>query len=940
MLHEAMGMEPAPMLEVKTVPPKMRHALLRPRLVEAAKPVMGHGLALISAPAGYGKTTLMSQLSLSFPGKNVWYRLSEIDTNPERFLKNLIGSASRACGIRGSRSLKRLAEADDIRAEAGIILAALADEAEPDEQPLGFYFDDFQLLDNKRFADRLITQMAHCLPDNVFVVIASRRRPQIPLRRLHSLGLVKELSGNQLKFSSAEMEELITSAWGVPMEAATISTLYDLTEGWIAGAVLIIDALKTRGKLSGSLDGPLALRNIYEYLAEEVIDHQAEEMKELLIQSSLMNVVDPKIIDVVLGKDNSKNYFKRAETDNLFLERFRESETLYRFHPLFRRFLQSRLAQFEKERIRKLRLQTGNALNAAGQERQAVEQYLAGAHYEQALAVLSAIWEKMVWKAEYPVLKRWLVKLPKKTLPAALQICEAEVMIAGARYKQALAKLRRARAELAQHEMALVCRAAIDLADCYKRMGARRMAIKELKKLPFHLLPPLLGFDVTCKLAEINHEASKYKESAVYQKKAFNLLAANGLERKSGPLNMILAAAAMRRGEISRAQELLASALSHDIPASQSNLAQINFSECVLKQGNYEECLKQANEGLDWIEKRQERRILPLALDINGSALIAAGFAEEGQACLERAIVVAISGDASGTMLARVFCHLGSLERRRQDFAAACQYHEKSMRIARRWEDHYYAAAAEAALGADLLLLGNREAAAHLINSKKAASAFNFGCVLTLADLYLAWAAHLKGREKEAKCFLEQALRRVRVFQHNHVTIQECKILSPLLTLAVVNNIEVDYISWLIERIGKQALPAMASLLEHDDAAVRATAAVLIGRIGDTDGIALLRRIINDADPLARRSVRQSLRHLRSLLKAPSDVLTNREEQILGLLATGASNVNIAKQLFISEKTVKTHINKIFKKLGVTNRWEAAFFYHEDWRGENTTFQD
>ena len=108
-IHETTGLEPAPIFAVKTVPPRLKQVLLRPRLIEMAKPELRHKLLVISAPGGYGKTILMAQMASSCPGRHIWYRLSEIDNSPAQFLRHLIQAVTIAGGGASSRSLDLLA---------------------------------------------------------------------------------------------------------------------------------------------------------------------------------------------------------------------------------------------------------------------------------------------------------------------------------------------------------------------------------------------------------------------------------------------------------------------------------------------------------------------------------------------------------------------------------------------------------------------------------------------------------------------------------------------------------------------------------------------------------------------------------------------------------------------------------------------------------------
>lgn len=161
----------------------------------------------------------------------------------------------------------------------------------------------------------------------------------------------------------------------------------------------------------------------------------------------------------------------------------------------------------------------------------------------------------------------------------------------------------------------------------------------------------------------------------------------------------------------------------------------------------------------------------------------------------------------------------------------------------------------------------------------------------------------------------------------------------PLFSTALENGIEVDYVYKVLVKIGEDSLPSIEKIICHKDPLMRKKAAFSIDKIGSSGALALLRRMRYDSDEQVRSFVNKSLIRLRKNLNSHLEILTPRESEVLKCLAEGLSNVQIAERLFISERTVKTHIANIFRKLGFTKRLDAALYYRQ-LEEKSTTLQD
>ena len=177
-------------------------------------------------------------------------------------------------------------------------------------------------------------------------------------------------------------------------------------------------------------------------------------------------------------------------------------------------------------------------------------------------------------------------------------------------------------------------------------------------------------------------------------------------------------------------------------------------------------------------------------------------------------------------------------------------------------------------------------------------------------------------------------------FQHNHFIIQEGAISLPLFTFALKQEIEPEYVCWILERIGEASLSAIEPVLNHSSPVIRNRLASLLGSIHTTDSLTLLRRMRYDSDPSVKKTARSFLTVIRNKDRSSAGLLTSREMEVLRWVSAGASNGQIGAKLYISESTVKTHMARIFRKLGFTSRIEAVLYYKEIIEEKNTTSRE
>ena len=939
---------PGPVVTGKLRPPRLRQILPRPRLLEMAGLESRPKLVTICAGAGYGKTTMMAQLAESLPYRWMWYQLDDLDHDPAIFIRHLITGVQLSLEGAGERSLERLEGVTDLKQEGKYVLRVLTDEiGEHLRDGFSIFFDDFHVFEEAPFAKGFIDCLVKHLPPGASVILASRRKPKLNLMPLRSKRSIRDIGRQDLQLSRSEFKQLVESTWNYAIPEGSMKQIYDHTEGWVTGLVLLENYLKSNRELPELFTkGKKIRRHVYEYLAEEVLNRYSY-LRQLLLKCSLIDPIDAAICDESMGIDDSVKLLAQAASLNLFVTDLGGGR-FYRFHPLFREFLLARIGEeLSNEELNRLRLRFGKAFERAGETKKAVEQYLAGGFFQQAGSCIEPIWKRMINEGQFETLDRWTGQLPPERLTAVLMICRGEAIMYQGKIEQALEIFQTAKKLIRPDQIDERCRCAISTCFCLTSLSMITEGRKELENLMPLKMNSRSRFDLLFRLASSYWEESEMEKLASCLKEAEFLVSQHSFLLETGQMNMMKAAMSICYGNFKKAHTLYLNVLSAPkINARNQNIASVNLAHCLMMIGEYQTALEIVTDCRKTVQQQKSIQFLPALLETLGGILMAMGQEKAG----EKEILNAVGIDFGlrktfSESQAFALCHLGTYARRLQNIDQAIDFHNRSLEIQtdigkgkRTFE--YLRIANQTNLAADFLRKQDTEKANELLSeSFKTASPSNFSYFVMQIHFHRAWGAYLKGDEEEQIMNLRRALKIAKEHQQNHFLIQEGKISLPLFTLALANEIESKYVSWILARIGPVSLTAIEPLLVHDNPNVRINAADLIGKIGDPNGIALLRRILRDDDRRVINAAKSSLRSLRDKLEKPDELLTGRERQVLAILATGASNGQIAKQLFISDQTVKTHVNKIFRKLGLTNRWEAALYFQSMER-KNTTFEE
>jgi LuxR family maltose regulon positive regulatory protein len=299
------------------IPPPRPKVVLRPRLIERLNEGISSGckLTLISASAGFGKTTLVSEWLVGCDQKVAWLSLDEGDNDPTRFLTYLVAALQTIAPNIGKGVLAILQSPQPPPTE--LILTTLLNDITTISDSFILVFDDYHLIDAKS-VDNALTFLIEHLPPKMHLVITTREDPHLPLARLRARGQCTELRAADLRFTPAEAAEFLNRVMGLDLSAEDITALESRTEGWIAGLQLAALSVQGREDIASFIQAFTGShRFVLDYLVEEVLQHQPEHIRSFLLQTAILDRLCAPLCNAVTEREDGKEILEILERNNL-----------------------------------------------------------------------------------------------------------------------------------------------------------------------------------------------------------------------------------------------------------------------------------------------------------------------------------------------------------------------------------------------------------------------------------------------------------------------------------------------------------------------------------------------------------------------------------------------------------------------------------------------
>lgn len=442
---------PAPLLLTKLYhPPSRSNVVLRHRLIERLNAGLPGKLTLISAPAGFGKTTLVSEWLARCERRVAWLSLDEGDNDLARFLAYLIAALQKLEMNVGKEALAILQGLQSPLTEA--VLTALLNEitAIPDDFIL--VLDDYHLIDAEP-VDQALSFLVEHLPHQMHLVITTREDPHLPIARLRARGQLTELRAADLRFTPAEAAEFLNRVMGLNLSAVDIVALEARTEGWIAGLQLAAISIQGHQDTASFIQSFTGSHHfVLDYLLEEVLHQQTESIQAFLLRTSILERMCGSLCEAVFPEPHGQQTLELLERANLFIVPLDNERCWYRYHHLFADLLRQRLGQvLSAAEINELHIRASRWYEDNGLEIEAFHHAAAANDVERAARLIEGKGMPLHFRGVLVPVLNWLESLPKTVLDAMplLWTTYASVLLATGQAASVEKKLQAAETALA-----------------------------------------------------------------------------------------------------------------------------------------------------------------------------------------------------------------------------------------------------------------------------------------------------------------------------------------------------------------------------------------------------------------------------------------------------------------------------------------------------------
>jgi LuxR family transcriptional regulator, maltose regulon positive regulatory protein len=403
-----------PLLETKLYVPSRRGGVVaRPRLSERLERGAKAKLTLVSAPAGFGKTTLLAEWLTTAPAgrrSTAWLSLDQSDNHPSAFWTYLITALQSAVPGVGASAISLLQSPQPPPIES--ILATVLNELSAISEEVVLVLDDYHAIDARDIQDGMVFLLDH-LPARTHLVIASRADPTLPLGRLRAGGELTEIRAVDMRFSPDEAAAYLNEVMDLNLTAEDVRALESRTEGWIAALQLAALSMRGRDDRAGFIASFAGDdRYIVDYLVQEVLQLQPERIRGFLLQTSILDQLTGPLCDAVTGQTGGSAMLEALDRGNLFVVPLDDRRRWYRYHHLFAEVLQTYLQSEQPDHVSDLHRRASDWFEAHGERSVAIRHALAGRHFERAAELVELAIQELRRTRQDALLLSWLEALP------------------------------------------------------------------------------------------------------------------------------------------------------------------------------------------------------------------------------------------------------------------------------------------------------------------------------------------------------------------------------------------------------------------------------------------------------------------------------------------------------------------------------------------------
>ena len=880
----------SPLVKTKLYIPSLQpHIISRPRLVRKLTDGLKCQLTLISAPPGFGKTSLLSEWIDKGSYPVGWYSIDSGDNNPVLFLRYIISALQSVSSDIGRAALSQLNAPQTPPFES--ILTSLVNDIASYTKEFVLILDDYHLIDIQPIHKMFSFFLDHA-PKNMHVFISTRSDPPFRLSRLRSCQQLVEIRATDLSFTMDETSSLLNDSLKLGLSDEEILSVDSKVEGWIAGLQLLALSLQGRTDIPGFIkDFHANNRYIADYLMEEVLNRQSKKTQDFLLHTSILDRLSGPLCDSVTGQSGGQQMLVRLDKANLFIFPLDKERTWFRYHRLFSDLLQQRLLTTQKERCAQLHNRASVWFEEKGFKEDSIKHALAGKNFKRAAELIERIAENSWDRGQQTKFMFWMNRLPKDfwTTKPQLYIYFARALIYHGQLDAAEKSLQEGQTaiqkkgdsvkqkELKGRLAAISAILAAFRGDIQGNIQHSRRAVESLNKKDLmwrSVAATTLGMaygwsgigDMMAARHAFSYARTVSKEAGNTYYETFAELCLASVDGLQGRFEKALATF----------QKLIEEAESLNLGrTSQTGTIYGSLANIVIERGYFEEGMQLLRKGLDITEAGRD----VVALSSNRLVMAYALFFKREYTEVEK-ILKRIEKDKTNIGIPMWMRHVVTTLR------------------ARIWQES-----------------GNKGAVVRWIKERELSPEDNITYRREVEYSVLVRHLIAQKRYEEAENLLSRLIQN---------SVNDTRIVSSIQwrLLKVVNAHTQGEMESAEEELRKALYLAEPGGIVRSIIAEGRAVSELIEKIYEEEKSGREKAKISIPLPYLKK-LRLAFKETEPIKKKTEDKLSERELEVLHLIADGYTYQEIAQRLFISLNTVRTHTKNIHSKLGVHNRTMA-----------------
>ena len=780
-----------PLIQTKIRAPRRPRALLRrDRLIDFIHEHIEYKLILLSAAAGYGKTSLLIDYVHDTDLPVCWLSLDAHDAHPPTLIEYLLASIRQRFPHFG-RSIEEMlrsstAPPEDVEPYVRLFIHEIEEHI---QQYFVIVLDDYHEVIESEAVNAFVDGLLRYLPEHGHIILASRGIPRrLMLTRLAARQEVVGLGMEHLRFTGEEIYELVESLGRVHLTREQAELLAERAEGWITGILLAAQAHWT-GATSDILELSGAREPVFQYLAEQVLDRQPKPIQQFLLGSAILPEMSPPLCDALLGINNSAQLLRELAEENLFTFPLDAEQTWYQYHQLFREFLVARLEQEAPVRYRQLCLRQAELMVHQGHWPEAIRGYLSARAHAQAADAIEIVAQEAFDTGNRQALLEWISALPDAILTQhpRLLLFRGRIHSDMGDLPQAIAILARAyRAFTEQGDTVGAARALVQRATVERFRGRLEEAAR-ISRAVLEMVgdrDPLAAVQAHRNIGICHHLRGEFARGNEEMLAALEIAQADGDDVRAGYITSDLGVGELSQGNLANAQRVFHQSLLYWRRVGNLNELAIALQGLGVihhYQGQYAEAESRLEESLAKARAAADVRVQAYTVTDQGDLYRDTGRYDQAVETYREALELASASQTTHLML-YILAALSVTHTHRGDLAQARQIAAEALDQLAGGQMIYEEGLCRLALGlAALAQAALDKAESQLHRARELLERAAVKRDLARAALYLAMAAHARGDGRQVARWLQDVAELSKELGTHQFIVAEGPMVLPLL---------------------------------------------------------------------------------------------------------------------------------------------------------------